>query len=78
MTPTMIEYDAKAEAVYTRLFSADVAETVEVSNTLYIDVDENGNPVGIEVLGVDASTLSRLPGLPGEATLGQLLKSQAA
>lgn len=78
MTPTTIEYDTDAEAVYIRLSSGDVAETVEISATLYIDVDKDGNLIGVEVLGVDSSALSKLPGLTGEATLEQLLKSQAA
>jgi len=78
MMTTTVQYDADAEAVYIRFSTAEVSETVEISETLYIDVDKVGNPIGIEVLGVDSSTLSNLPGLPNEADLRQLLKDQAA
>jgi uncharacterized protein YuzE len=75
MSQTTIQFDADAEAVYIRFSTAEVFETVEISQTLYIDVDEQGNPIGIEVLGVDSSTLSNLPRVPNEAELRQLLRN---
>jgi uncharacterized protein YuzE len=76
-SPT-VQYDADAEAVYIRFSVAEVAETVEVSDSLYIDVDANGDPIGIEVLGVDSTALANLPGVQNETELRQLLKGRAA
>jgi uncharacterized protein YuzE len=76
-TPTL-QYDPDAEAVYIRMSSGEVAETVEVTESLYVDVDQNGNPIGIEILGVDASALNNLPGAQNETELRQLLKGQTA
>jgi uncharacterized protein YuzE len=77
IVPTF-QYDPDAEAVYIRISQGDVAETVEVTDELYIDVDEKGDPIGIEILGVDVSALSNLPGVQDETELRKLLKGRAA
>ena len=46
-------YDGVADALYFRTARGDVARTVEVDEgTLMVDVDADGNCVGIEVLAV--------------------------
>lgn len=76
-TPT-VRFDIEAQALYIRFSTEHVAETVELSDTVYIDVDENGNPVGFEVLDVDSSLLSKLRDLPDGTDLRRLLSDRAA
>lgn len=47
-----IEYDPQADAVYLRLKRGRVHETVEVSDDVFLDLDEKGDPLGIEILFV--------------------------
>jgi uncharacterized protein YuzE len=78
MKAPTFQYDPDAEAAYIRMSQGEVAETIEVTESLYIDVDENGDPIGIEILGVDVSVLANLPGAQDETELRQLLKGTAA
>jgi uncharacterized protein YuzE len=45
-----IDYDPQADAIYIRLREGDVDDTREISKYIYVDVDENGNPLGLEIL----------------------------
>jgi uncharacterized protein YuzE len=45
-----IEYDPQADALYIQLRKGKIAETVETSKYVYTDVDEEGRPLGIEIL----------------------------
>lgn len=44
------EYDRDADAVYIRLADGEVARTVEVDDYRILDLDEQGNVIGLEVL----------------------------
>lgn len=48
-----IEFDQAADAVYIQLKEAEVFDTKDVSTGIFVDVDENDEPIGIEIL--DAS-----------------------
>ncbi len=75
--PTL-EYDEEANALYLRLSSADVDDTIVLSDSVYVDVDANGDPVGIEILHATPKELPSI-GLPGQAVaLRELLKPTAA
>ena len=50
MTDVVFDYDADADVLYYRLTRNDVARAVPVGNRVTVDVDENGEAVGIEVL----------------------------
>lgn len=65
-----IEYDPEANALYITLREARIAETAEVTESLSVDLGEDGRPVGIEVL--DARELLGSEGL-GKVTLENLL-----
>lgn len=45
-----IEFDQVADAVYIQLKDAEVVDTKDVSTGVFIDVDEDDEPVGIEIL----------------------------
>ncbi|MDI6793835.1 MAG: DUF2283 domain-containing protein [bacterium] len=47
-----LTYDEEADAMYIYLNQRDVAKTVRVSNRVVVDLDEEGNLRGIEVLFV--------------------------
>jgi uncharacterized protein YuzE len=73
-----VEYDGEAQSLYLRFSSAEVDDTIALSDSVYVDVDKNGDPIGIEVLHV---TLGDLPGLDassGAVALRELLKFKAA
>ena len=62
-----IEYDAKADAIYIRLSSGKIADSDEVRPNVFLDTDENGRVLGIEMLGV-----SKLTDKPNELALEML------
>ena len=45
-----INYDPKADALYIKLSDKKIKESDESGKGLIIDYDENGEPVGIELL----------------------------
>jgi uncharacterized protein YuzE len=48
----IIEYDPQADAMYIQLRKGDIVETVETNKYIYTDVDQDGWPLGIEILFV--------------------------
>lgn len=51
--------------------------TIALSSTVYIDVDNAGNPIGMEILRVDSSIFATLKDLPDSATLKDLIQHAA-
>ncbi|MEA3339952.1 MAG: DUF2283 domain-containing protein [Chloroflexota bacterium] len=47
-----IDYDPQADAIYVQLKEGAVADTLDVSKYIFVDVDEKGIPLGIEILFV--------------------------
>ncbi len=45
-----IKYDTVADAIYVAMTQAKVAKTLKVSENLMLDVDAEGNTVGLEIL----------------------------
>lgn len=45
-----IQYDRDIKALYIELGSGEVERTVEVTDTIYVDVDSEGHPLGVEFL----------------------------
>ncbi len=46
----LIDYDPQADAVYVQLRPGDVDDTLTVGQYIYVDVDEEGVPLGLEIL----------------------------
>ncbi|HRQ38805.1 MAG TPA: DUF2283 domain-containing protein [Chloroflexota bacterium] len=45
-----IDYDPQADALYIHFRPGNVDDTQEVNKYIYVDVDENGLPLGLEIL----------------------------
>ena len=48
----MFKIDAEALAAYITLRNAKVHKTVEFGEEVFLDLDSNGNPVGIEIADI--------------------------
>ena len=62
-----IEYDPKADAMYIRLSAGTVFESDEVRPNVFLDTDESGRVLGIEMLDV-----SKLTDKPNELAMEML------
>ena len=45
-----IDYDPQADTIYIQLRPGEVDDTLEVSQSIYVDVDKDGVPLGLEIL----------------------------
>ena len=45
--------DPEVNALYITLRQGDVARTIEVTDTIYVDLDAQGTPLGIEFINAD-------------------------
>lgn len=48
-----IEYDPQARTLYTQVKEGEIADTVEVGENIYADVDEQQETIGLEFLNPD-------------------------
>jgi len=78
MTNPTLTYDRDANALYIRFSTNPIEETVSLSDSVYIDVDADGEPVGFEILHATSADLADLPALPETGLLRDLLKPRAA
>ena len=47
-----IDYDPHADVMYIQIRPSGVDYTREIANDFYVDLDQKGTPVGIEILSV--------------------------
>jgi uncharacterized protein YuzE len=45
-----IDHDPQSDALYIRLRDGEVDDTIETAKYVYVDVDKEGIPMGIELL----------------------------
>jgi uncharacterized protein YuzE len=45
-----IQYDKVADAIYMKLSDSPVVKTTEINDRLLVDIDSQGNTIGIEIL----------------------------
>lgn len=74
MTSPTLRYDPEASALYIRFSSEVVIETMELSESVYVDLDMEGEPVGFEVLHAEPALLANIPSFPNTAVLRDLMK----
>jgi uncharacterized protein YuzE len=48
-----IRYDAEVKALYIRIAAGDVDQTAEVEEFVYLDIDREGRPLGLEFVDAD-------------------------
>lgn len=74
MTSPTLTYDREANALYIRFSTNTIEETVALSDSVYVVVDGDGDPVGFEVLPAASADLTGLPALPESAVFRDLPK----
>lgn len=47
-----IDYDPRADVMYIQLRPGEVDYTREMASDFFVDIDQKGTPVGIEILSV--------------------------
>ncbi len=77
MTSPTLTYDREANALYIRFSNHEIAETIELSESVYVDMDTSGEPIGFEILHAEQSRFESIPALPDSAALRDLVKSNA-
>lgn len=45
-----IEFDPQADAIYIRFRDGEIDDTVKVNKYIYVDVDNEKSPLGLEIL----------------------------
>lgn len=78
MTSPLVTYDPDVKALYLQFSDAEIAETLELSEDVYIDVDADGQPVGFEVLNAAPRLFGDLPPPPDGVQLRDLIKQGVA
>lgn len=72
-----LTYDPDVKTLYIQLTDADVLETVELAEGVYLDVDRDGEPVGFEILHAEPTLLAGLPARADTTALRELVKRPA-
>jgi uncharacterized protein YuzE len=57
-----VSFDPEADAAYVVFSALAVVRTDEVEDGVLVDFDENGNPVGVEILAVRSRAGTNDPG----------------
>jgi uncharacterized protein YuzE len=70
-----VRYDPEADALYIRFREGVIEETDEVSSGVMLDLDVDGNPVGLEIL--NAAQKLGMPPLTVELEIPEIRKQQA-
>lgn len=71
-----VRYDAAADAMSLRLREAAISDTVEIEESVYVDVDAHAHPLGIEFV-VASDVLALLARREGEFALPERNESGA-
>jgi len=73
MNTPFVTFDSTANAIYIRFSDRETSRSLELSETVYMDLDENGAPVGMEILHVEGPLPDAMKHVSGGASLSQLL-----
>jgi len=73
MTIPTVSYDATAKAMYIQLADGETARTIELSATTYLDLDADGNPIGLEILNSSGPLQSAFHDVSAVASMHDLL-----
>lgn len=78
MKSSTLTYDPEVKALYIELSDNEIAETLELSESVYVDVDADGEPVGFEILNAAPSLVASLSASVNVAALRDLMHPSAA
>ncbi len=78
MTSPLVTYDPEVKALYLQFAEAEIAETLELSENVFIDIDAEGQPVGFEILNAAPRLVGSIPAPPESATLRELVTQSTA
>jgi uncharacterized protein YuzE len=78
MSSPLLTYDPEASTINIRFTNADIAERIELSENVTIDLDAEGDPVEIEVAAASTALAGRLPTAPESIELRELLGQHTA
>lgn len=74
----LLTFDADVNALYVQFSEHDVADTVQLAKGVLLDVDADGEAVGLEVLNADSGLADTLATLPDTVQLAAFLRRRAA
>jgi uncharacterized protein YuzE len=74
MNAPRLSGDQEAGALYVQFSDEPVISTVELSPSVYVDLNAKGNVVGFEILNADSELLAALSRLSQPVPLGDLLR----
>ncbi len=77
MNSSTLTYDPEVRAVYIELSDNEIAETIELSESVYVDIDASGEPVGFEILHAAPSLVATLSGMSNAVALRELMDRSA-
>jgi len=66
------------KALYLKFSETEIAETLELSSTVYVDIDALGRLVRFEILNADSGLTASRPSVPDSTELRALLGKSAA
>jgi uncharacterized protein YuzE len=78
MNSPTLSYDREAKALYVQFSEEPIASTIELSLSVYVDFDADGNAVGFEILHADPELLTSLLERTQPAMLRDLINVEAA
>ena len=73
MNAPFVTFDDVARAIYVRFTDHDVASSIALSDSVYVDVDNLHALIGIEILHSDSPLEDALRNTSGSARLNELL-----
>lgn len=73
MNTPFVTYDSVANALYLRFTDHAVAQSIELSDAVYLDLDEDNEPVGLEVLHAQGPLPDALKHVSAGARLADVL-----
>lgn len=74
----MLTFDADVNALYVQFSERDVVETIQLAKGVMLDVDVDGEAVGLEILNADTGLASALSTMPDTVKLAAFLRQRAA
>lgn len=73
MSVPTLTYDPEVRAMYVKFTDHPISRSIELSDTVYVDLDQDGEPVGFEILEAQGALLEKLSTSQESHSLKELL-----